>query len=200
MHKISLVLVDDHKLFLEGLSAILEKEKEFEILATFLDAGKALEGLKIYEPELLITDISMPNMNGIEFIEKVKKQHPYLKILVISMFQQIISRKMIHGFILKDASSEEFIKAIKEIVIHENSYFKDKSKILIKQTTKSSLTKREKEIVVLIAQEKTVNEIAQDLFLSRMTVETHKKNIFLKLQVKTNAGLIRKALMLGVIN
>jgi DNA-binding NarL/FixJ family response regulator len=133
----------------------------------------------------------MPNMNGIEFIEKVKKQHPYLKILVISMFQQIISRKMIHGFILKDASSEEFIKAIKEIVIHENSYFKDKSKILIKQTTKSSLTKREKEIVVLIA---------QDLFLSRTTVETHKKNIFLKLQVKTNAGLIRKALMLGVIN
>ena len=159
-----------------------------------------MEGLKIYEPELLITDISMPNMNGIEFIEKVKKQHPYLKILVISMFQQIISRKMIHGFILKEASSEEFIKAIKEIVIHGNSYFKDKSNTLIKQTAISSLTKREKEIVLLIAQEKTVNEIAQDLFLSRMTVETHKKNIFLKLQVKTNAGLIRKALMLGVIN
>ncbi|WP_299670549.1 response regulator transcription factor [uncultured Polaribacter sp.] len=198
MNKIKIILVDDHKLFIEGISAILKKEEDIEILATFLDAQKALDKLNVYKPELLITDISMPYMNGIEFIEKVKNRYPYLKILVVSMFPQIIPRKMIHGFILKDASSEDFIKAIRKIVLDEMSYFTTQKKIT--PLINNKLTKREKEIVLLIAQEKTVNEIAENLFISRMTVETHKKNIFLKLNIKSNAGLIKKAFMLGLIN
>ncbi|QTE21502.1 response regulator transcription factor [Polaribacter cellanae] len=200
MHKIKIVLVDDHKLFLDGLSALLEKEKDIEIVDIFLDARTALEAIQINDIELLITDISMPNMNGMEFIEKIKKKHPNLKILVVSMFQQLISNNMVDGFLLKDSSKEDFIKAIKEIVLNGNAYFKNNSDITIETINKSSLTKREKEIVALIAKEKTVDEIANELFLSRMTIETHKKNIFLKLQVKTNAGLVRKALMLGFAN
>ena len=177
MTPIKLIIIDDHQLFIDGLSALLEKENDIEVLVTFLDAEEALNAIENYDLELLITDISMPNMNGFEFIEKVKKKYPTLKILVISMFKQIISHKMIHGYLLKDASSEEFIKAIREITVEGNRYFRNTSKTGVKEFLNRPLTKREKEIVLLIAAEKTVNEIAATLFLSRMTIETHKKNM-----------------------
>ena len=200
MQKIKLILVDDHQLFIDGLTAILSKELDFEIVATFLDANKALDKIDIYDVDLVITDISMPNMNGIEFINLLKKKKPELKILIASSFEQLISSKMVCGYISKNSDSRDFIKAIREIVIHEKKFFKEESTIKVNQINRNNLTKREKEIVSLIAQEKTVNEIAESLFLSRTTIETHKKNIFLKLSVKSNAGLVKKAFFLGVIN
>lgn len=200
MHKITIILVDDHKLFIAGLAAILQQEEDIEVIDTFTNANSALKKLKTTVPDLLITDISMPNMNGVEFIDKVKDKHPDLKILVASMFNNMVSRKKINGYLLKDTESSDFVKAIREIVIHNNFYFKTKKEINYNESVVSSLTKREKEIVTLITKEKTVIEIAEILFLSKHTIETHKKNIFLKLDVKTNAGLTKKALELGFIS
>lgn len=200
MQKIKIILVDDHKLFIDGLSAILSTAEDIEILNTFSDANDALKSLLNEVPDLLITDISMPNMNGVEFIDKLHKKHPKLKILVASMFSDMVASKKIDGYLLKDADSNEFIEAIREIVIHDKTYFKNKKNINNSVVSKASLTKREKEIITLIAKEKTVHEIAEILFLSKHTIESHKKNIFLKLQVKTNAGVMKKALQLGFIS
>lgn len=198
MYKIKLILVDDHPLFAESLSTALSLEKNIEIIAVFSDATEALFALQNTTPDLLITDISMPNMNGVEFIQKVNTQFPTIKILVVSTFQQMLSSKNIYGYLLKDTTIDEFIKAIKKIVLDNETYFKNaKSQDTISEFNKQILTPREKEIVALIAKEQTVNEIAEHLFISRLTVETHKKNIFLKLNVSTNAGLVKKAIILG---
>ena len=117
------------------------------------------------------------------------------------MFQQIQSFRGIDGYLLKETSYSELIKAIKEIVLYDKKYFYDAyskgSETL--EFKKTILTTREKEIVNLIANQYSVDEIAEQLFLSRYTVETHKKNIFQKLQVKNAAGLIKKAIYLGYI-
>ncbi|MGB0879751.1 MAG: response regulator [Polaribacter sp.] len=200
MYKIKLILVDDHPLFAEGLSTALSLEKDIEILAIFQDATKALSALEHTTPDLLITDISMPTMNGVEFIQKVNTQFPTIKILVVSTFQQMLSSKNIRGYLLKDTTIDEFLTAIKRIVLDDETYFKNvENENSIPEFNKQILTQREKEIVTLIAKEQTVNEIAEHLFISRLTVETHKKNIFLKLNVSTNAGLVKKGIILGFL-
>lgn len=201
MYKIRLVLVDDHILFTEGLSAALSKEEDMKVIATFSDARKALKVIETITLDLLITDISMPEMNGVEFIKKIKEKKPTLKILVVSMFQQIFPSKKIHGYITKDTDLLKFANVIRTIVINDEKYFEENDlKVTISEFNTSLLTKREKEIVQLIGKEYTVNEISQQLFISRLTVESHKKNIFHKLNVKTNAGLIKIGMKLGYLN
>ncbi|MEX6625859.1 response regulator transcription factor [Tenacibaculum salmonis] len=199
--RIKIVLVDDHLLFLEGLKASLSKYDFIEIVQTFDTANKALNFLKKEKVDLVITDMSMPELNGVEFIKKLKKENSNLKVMVISTFNPIhFEPSFYNGYLLKDADITEVIKAIKSIVYKGIPYF-HKSMDTKNQLNFSSkiLTKREKEIVNLIAKEYTVDEISTLLFLSRHTIETHKKNIFLKLQVKTNVGVVKKAIQLGAI-
>ncbi len=201
MHKINLILVDDHQLFLNGLKASLEKYEFISVLEMFTNGKKALSFLKNNTVDLIITDISMPELNGIEFIKKVKEQHA-VKFLAISMFKPPhYQTNFYNGYLLKDTDISIVIKAIKSIVYDEVSFFYDDISNSEKFTfTKSIVTKRELEVIRLIGEEFTVDEIAEKLFLSKHTVETHKKNIFLKLQVKTNAGLVKKAIQLGYIS
>ena len=202
MYKIRIVIVDDHEMFLQGISATLSKQENIEIIGIFNNALKALSALKKDIPDLLITDISMPNINGLEFIKKVNEQHRNLKILVVSMFKQIQSFDGIQGYLLKETSCQELIDAINRIVLYDEKYFyKDyKKENNPLEFNKSILSKREKEIVKCIAKELTTDEIAEKLFLSKHTVITHKKNIYLKLQVNNAAGLINKAVYLGYIS
>jgi len=202
MYKIRIVIVDDHEMFLQGISAVLSKQDNFEVVHVFNNAKDAIKAIKIETPDLLITDISMPEINGLEFIKEANLQHPKLKILVVSMFKQIQSFDGIHGYLLKETSYEELIIAINKIVLHDEKYFykvyhKDNGSL---EFNKSILSTREKEIVALIAKELTTEVIAEKLFLSKHTVETHKKNIYLKLQVNNAAGLIKKAVYLGYIS
>ena len=142
----------------------------------------------------------MPEMNGLEFIKIVKKQFPEIKILVLSMFKNMQSFKDIDGFLLKETDKEELIKVINGIVLHDKKYFagvdNNENTIDFKKTIVSN---REKEIIQLIAQEYTTDEIAEKLIISKHTIEAHRKNIFFKLQVKNIAGLINKAMYLGII-
>ncbi len=200
--KINIVLVDDHEMFLEGISNILSKQDDMYVLAVVNNAKEALKTLETNMPDVLITDVSMPEMNGVEFVKKVNEKFPNLKILVISVFKQIQAFGGIHGYLQKDTSYDELILAIKTIVIKGEPYFykgyKKENKALEFNTT--ILSKREKDIVCLIAKELTTDQIAEHLFLSRYTVETHKKNIYQKLQVNNAAGLVKKAVYLGYID
>ena len=140
-------------------------------------------------------------MNGIEFIKEVKKDYPEIKILVLSMFHYLQSMEGIDGFFLKETDSKELIKAINGIVLDGKKYYLDtrKEKDTL-QFKKTILTTSEKEIVILIAEEKTTDEIASKLNISKSTIESHRKNIFFKLKVNNVAGLIKKAIILGFIN
>lgn len=200
MGKIKIVVVDDHQMFLDGIVSILSNDNSFEILFVDNNAKAVLDKINYNIPDIVLTDISMPEMNGLEFIKLLKIKLPQIKILVISMFQDLKSFGDIDGYLSKDTDSVELKKAIKRIVIENEKYFvkdfQNSEDLIFKKTILSS---REKEIVQLIANELTSDEIAEKLFVSKGTIETHRKNIFYKLQVKNIAGLIKKAMYLGVI-
>lgn len=197
---ITIGIVDDHKMFLDGLISVLSNEPGFEIIFGENTAEDALKKIKENQPDIIITDISMPKMNGLELIKILNKDFPSVKILVVSMFNNMQSIKNIDGFLLKETDKQQLIDAISGIVLrnerHFNGISSDHSSF---EFSKSILSKREKEIIKLIAQEFTTDEIAFKLNISKNTIETHRKNIFLKLQVKNIAGLIYKAVQLGVI-
>lgn len=198
---IKIVIVDDHQMFLDGIVAVLSKEPNIEILFTENNAIEALGKLKRESPDLIITDVSMPNMNGVEFIKILKNDYPEIKILVLSMFENMQSFGDINGYLLKETDKETLIKAINGIVLKDEKFFMtSESKKNDFDFKKTILSNREKEIIRLIADEYTTDEIAEKLFISKHTIDAHRKNIFLKLQVKNIAGLIKKGIQLGVIN
>ncbi len=198
---INIAIVDDHQMFLDGMVSVLQKQENMTVLFVAKSAKEALHKIKGYPPDLIISDISMPEMNGHEFIKILKKDFPSIKILVVSMFRNIQSFEGIDGFLLKETNKEELIEVINTIVLTNKKYYtKHSTDSEYFDFKKSMLTKREKEIIKLIAQEFTTEEMSQKLFLSKHTIEAHRKNIFLKLQVKNIAGLVKKAIYLGIIS
>lgn len=200
LKKIKVVVVDDHQMFLDGMISILSAQENFKILFVETSAKKALQKIGEKIPDIVITDISMPEMNGIEFVKKIKKQYPEVKILVLSMFENQQTFEGIDGYLLKETNKEVLVEAINGIVNEGKKYFNaiqnSSNSFEFKQ---SILTQREKEIIQLIAEENTTDEIAKKLFISKTTIETHRKNIFFKLQVTNVAGLVKKAVYLGVV-
>jgi len=193
-------LVDDHQMFLDGIVSVLSTQNDFSVLFVENNAQAALDRLKLKQPNIIISDISMPDMNGIEFIKKVKECYPEIKILVLSMFENLQTFANMDGYLLKETDKEELITAINTIVLNNGKYFKTtKNEMDTFEFKHSILSPREKEIIQLIANEYTTDEIAEHLFISKGTIETHRKNIFFKLQVKNIAGLIKKAIYLGIV-
>ncbi len=198
---ITIGIVDDHKMFLDGLISVLSNEPNFEIVFAEQRSKDALVKIEKNLPDIIITDISMPEMNGIEFIKILRKDFQDVKILVVSMFDNMQSLKDINGFLLKETDKEKLIDAINGIVLRNEKHFNGvSSNESLFEFSKSILSKREKEIIELIAKELTTDEIALQLNISKNTIETHRKNIFYKLQVRNIAGLIKKAIYLGVID
>ena len=197
---IKIALIDDHQIFLDGLFSVLSKQENIEILFVENSAKNALQKIKHERPHLVITDISMPEMNGLEFIRLLKTNFPDVKILVLSMFSNMQSFDGMDGYLLKECEIEDLLKAIHSIVVENQKVFnevKNKEDDFVFAT--NILSQREKELIRLIASEFTTEEIAKKLFISKHTVEAHRKNIFLKLQVKNIAGMIKKAIYLGVV-
>lgn len=200
MQKIKTIIVDDHNIFLEGISSMLLNDEDVEIIKTFNIASEALFFLKNNEIDLLISDISMPEINGPELIEKSKKIQPNLKTLFISMYHELKNFDLIDGYILKDSTFEEVKIAIHTIFYQNKRYISPSiPDYPINSEEVFILSKREKEIIDLISKEFSTLEIAEKLFISKHTVEAHRKNIFSKLQVKNIAGLIKKSFYLGII-
>jgi DNA-binding NarL/FixJ family response regulator len=196
---IKIVLVDDHQMFLDGMIAVLSQEENMQILFVENSAKVALKKIKIEVPDLVITDISMPDMNGLEFVKILKKDFPEIKILVLSMFENIQSSEGIDGYLLKETDKITLIKAVNGIVLKDEKHFVAENQKNSLDFNKSILSPREKDIIQLIAQEYTTEQIAEKLFLSKNTIDTHRKNIFFKLDVKNIAGLVKKAFYLGIL-
>lgn len=211
--KINILIVDDHQLVIDGLKSMLANEKNYVIKGEALNGQQALEMItsKPEAYQLVVTDITMPLMSGIELCKIVKEQFPHIKVLILSMHNSITIVKdalnaEADGYMLKNTGQGEFIKAI-ERVLGDGTYFsQDILPIILnlfqkekKETLKNTLTQREKEVLELIVQEYTSKEIAEKLFISKQTVDTHRINIMQKTDCKTLVGLIKYAIQSGYI-
>lgn len=194
-NKFKIGIVDDHQLILDGLEKLLSSVENYEVAFIENKASAALQYMQNNPVDMVISDVAMPDMNGAEFIKKLKQHHPNVKIMVLSMYKtDLIDENDINGYLLKESSSETILKKVDEILTKGT-----KPNLPSSDKTHSSLSKREKEIVIEIGHGLSSEQIAEKLFLSYYTVETHKKNIFLKLNVKTTAELIKKAIYIGII-
>ena len=196
---IKLYLVDDHKIFVEGVANLLGNVPEIAVMGWGNSAAEAIAYLQVYDVDVLLTDIEMPGMTGIELARIVKDKYPETKVIALSMFDK---KEIIHellstgaeGYLLKDIEKKELVEAITEV--HSGSYYYSSSVagILMKTiAAKDLLTVREKEIIKLIAAEKSNREMAGMLFISEHTVEAHRKNIFPKTGAKSIVGLVKYA-------
>lgn len=218
MKTTKILIVDDHEVVRDGLRNILTSLDNISIAG---EAGNGEDAVKMYsslKPDLVIMDISMPGMNGIEATRVIKEKDPDARILILTMhdnqeyLNQII-RSGAKGFILKNTDKEELLDAVRTVAGGDNFFSKDISKLIIdnyirtaKETEKSDaykevpLTKREIEILKLIASGYSNQEIANILYISYNTVDTHRKNIMHKLSIKNTAGLVRYAIEKGLIS
>ena len=209
-----LIIVDDHKMFLDGLLSIIANESDFEIVMT-ANSGenviKFVDNTKGENIDLIITDISMPDVTGIELNKHIKSNYPNIKTLVVSMLHDsktihTLTEDNVDGYVPKNAEKTELLLAIKTILKGEK-YFSES----IKQAYMNSmfnkekdvitaLTNREKEVLKLIAEEFTTQEIADQLFLSKHTIEGYRKNLISNLEVRNLAGLTKYAIKLGLLD
>jgi len=211
---IEIMIADDHRVFREGIVSILENAGEIKVIAQAQDGKEVMEKLKQLKPHLILMDISMGGAGGIETTRLVRQQYPDIKILVLSMHSEssyIV--KMLEagasGYLLKDAGSAELINAIKAVAEGHTYFSSHVSATLVDQLVKGKkpaerkdgipLTKREVEVLRLIAEEYSNPEIAEKLFISTRTVDTHRRNLLEKLELKNTAGLVKYAIKHGLV-
>ncbi len=209
--KIRILLADDHKIIRDGLRSLLLTESKYEIVGEAENGEMALDLTARLRPDLVIMDVNMPLMDGIDATRKISKDQPNSRVLALTMTnEQEHIRKMIDagamGYILKNSGQEELVSAIDTIVSGSN-YFSDEVKDVIMQTMVRKqykndkiageaipLTRREKDVLNLIVQEFTNYEIAQKLFISVRTVDAHRRNLLEKTGARNTAGLVKYAL------
>ncbi len=208
---IRIFLVDDHQMVIDGISSILADVEEVKVVGTASNGKEALEKIAVDAHDLILLDINMPEMDGIEVVNHLRENGDHTKVLILTMhnnaqFTKQLSALGVNGCILKNTGKSELLNAIKTIYQGEKYYGKAVTDNLLssmekteKAVNKVKLTKREVQIVKLIANEMTTNEIADELSISTLTVETHRKNIVSKLKVKNAAGLVRFAFENGLV-
>lgn len=206
---ITVFIVEDHTLVVEGLRVLLQNETDLTIVGSAGTAAACLEFFDSNKADVLLMDINLPDMSGVDLCKLIKTKHKGVMVLALSTFNQgIYMNKVMEngasGYLLKNITRQELIDGIKT-VNNGGVYFSFEAGKIYKTTLEKSshqpvLTKREKEIVKLIAEGFTNAQIAQQLFLSVDTVDTHRKNLYTKLNVKNTALLIRYALDNGMIS
>ena len=213
MEIINLLIADDHTMFLQGIVSLLQKEPEINIVGKAFNGIEALEIIKKESIDLIILDISMPEMDGIELSKILKREYPEIKILIVSTHSnvKIISRLIrigVNGYLLKNAEKSELLKAIHSIMQGddyfseetEEKYLDNQLKIEKQVSVLTELSLREKEILILIAHEYNTAEIAEKTFISLNTVNTHRRNLLSKLNAKNTAGLVKYAVENGLVD
>lgn len=204
-HSINIAVVDDHQIVIDGIAALLQGHPIIKIVTTTTQPKQILALLKEHPVDILLTDIMMPELNGQQLAKMVKQQFPSVKILALSMSGQgqivneMINEADISGYVLKNIGKQELINAIEKIakggiyfseeVLNELQHFS----AIKKENQEVNLTAREIEIIKLIEKEYSNKDIAEELFISERTVETHRKNIFRKTQTNSVIGLIKYA-------
>ena len=201
-----IILADDHQFLLEGIMTVLKEMPAVQVVAAVNNGHELMEILAKQQPDLVIFDLNMPGYDGLQCLQKIKKGYPHIKTLVLTNYSQPelieeVNQKQADGYLVKNSTAAELKEAIENIlagkkhfpVTHEinslpgNAYFFDDF------LKKYQLTKREVGIIRMICQEMSSKEIAENLFLSELTVTTHRRNILRKLEVKNVAGLVNFA-------
>lgn len=201
MSVLKIYIVDDHQMLIDGLKALLGGESHLSIVGENTLPKVAVKEIAEYCPDIVLTDINMPEMDGIELTKEIKKTNPELKVIALSMFgeRETISDMLkagVSAYILKNTGKQELLMAINK-VSSGGTFFSDEvsaemMKISpINDTKEITLSLREIEVVELIAKEYTNAKIAEALYISERTVETHRKNIFRKTDTKSVIGLLK---------
>jgi DNA-binding NarL/FixJ family response regulator len=210
MGTIRILLADDHDIVRDGIRALLGGEPSFHIIGEAENGREALKFCRNNAVDFIIMDINMPELSGIEATEAVKEEFDHIKVLALTMLDEDEHiRKMIEagasGYILKNSDKEELVDAI-QTIHNGDHYFSDGATKSIMldlvggkkdhkiKSTPNELTPREKEVIVLIAQELTNKEIAEELYISVRTVDAHRRNLMQKTGARNTAGLVRYAL------
>lgn len=203
--KITLALVDDHRIVIDGLMSLLKGHESFQFAFATTDPREVIDKLREQPVDVLLTDVMMPGINGNLLAKKVRENFPGIKILALSMsgegdmINEMINDSDISGYVLKNIGKQELIKAIEKIAAG-SVYFSEevieelkRTSTRRKQNEDAHLTDREVEIIRLIEKEYNNRQIAEALFISERTVETHRKNIFRKTNTNSVIGLVKYA-------
>ncbi|HMW38350.1 MAG: response regulator transcription factor [Saprospiraceae bacterium] len=205
-------IADDHAMFVDGIESILKTAKNIRVVDRCFDGEEVTPMLVKSETDVLLLDINLPGINGVDLTKEINKDFPQVRILVLSMYNEEsfvteILKNGAVGYILKNTGRTELVKAIETVSQGETYYSKEVTELLMNKVLKKNKTKktyhsfmvpkisrREKEILQLIVKEFTTQEIADTLFLSQKTVESHRCNLIAKLNVRNTAGLVRASI------
>ncbi len=213
---IHVLIAEDHQLVREGIRALLEKAGDLRIVGEASNGQQAWEMAEILKPDVLVMDIMMPRLNGIQAAAHIRDLKLPTQVILLSMHadEGLVRQALqsgVRGYVLKSSVSEELIWAIRAVARHETYLSSPIASILVERTVKpraaglsddplESLSPREKEIMQLIAEEHTNSEIAEILYISEKTVEKHRASLIEKLKVRNIAGLVRMAVKYGLID
>ena len=211
---ITIILADDHLIVRQGLRALLEAETDFNVIGTAGDGLAALDLVRKLNPDVVVLDLMMPGLNGLEVARQLSKQKPDTKIIILSMYDDegFVLEALSNGvsaYVLKDAGSTDLIQAVREVQAghrYLSPPLSDRAIEVYEQMTKAgttdkyeTLTTREREVLHLTAEGHTNNEIAVRLGISVRTAETHRSKVMNKLDIHNQADLTRYALRRGII-
>jgi DNA-binding NarL/FixJ family response regulator len=211
MKKIKIILVDDHQIFRDGIKAILSEVEDMEVIAEAGDANQLFSFLNIHTPDIIVLDLSLPGISGLETIKTLKEKYPCIKILVLSMHntEEFIINSIHNGakgYLPKDTSKNELLEAIYSLADDHEYFGKQITSTILRSYIRKSfaeegfvvqnakLTQRELEIIRLLSRGLTSKEIAKELFISIKTVDCHKNHILQKLRLKNSVELIMFAI------
>jgi DNA-binding NarL/FixJ family response regulator len=198
---IRVFIIDDHQMIIEGIHSLLQDESDIEWLGSAKSPDELLSFLRKRQPDILLMDINLPQKSGLDLCKEVKEKYPAINIIGLSTSDQpAVIRKMrengASGYLLKDASKKEIIEALQQ-VNKGKEYVNFSVATALKRNAPNNLlpalTKREKQILELIAEGQTNHEIADALFLNVTTIDSHRKNMLTKFNVKNTAALIKMA-------
>jgi DNA-binding NarL/FixJ family response regulator len=213
---VTILLVDDHTIVRQGLSRLLEERSDLKVVGEATNGSKAVEEALDLKPDVVVMDIAMPRMNGIEAAKRIRKHLPHTKILILSMYshEHYIHELLeagISGYLLKDSSGRDIIKAIHAAMNNETYLSPSISKVLVEAYRKPAkrsaraerykqLSNREREVFQLIAEGLSTREIADMLCVSISTVKSHRARIMEKLDIDTPVRLVHFAIQLGLVD
>ncbi|MEZ5084062.1 MAG: response regulator transcription factor [Bacteroidales bacterium] len=216
IQEIKVLLVDDHQIIIDGIKSLLASEPGINVIGEASNGKEAYDFIKLLTPDVVLMDIDMPVLNGIEATKKIKAGYPHIKIIILSMHHEsgLIKTMMnagANGYLLKNSDQSELIQAIRKVNDGQQFFSSDVTlSLLTKNSDKlagfsgdspiSELTSREIEILKLIAEGNSNKEIGDSLFISHRTVDTHRTNLMKKLGVNNIAGLIRFAIQQGFVS
>lgn len=208
--KIRILLADDHALVRDGMKTLLKDVSDFYVAGEASNGQEVIQKVRELSPDVVIMDISMPQMTGLEATDIIQRDFPKTKVLILTMHENEdyayqIFKSGAAGYILKNAEKKEFIDAIRTVRKGEKFFSRAVSGVMSKNYVRKSqasipITRREKEILRLIVDGLTNQEIADKLFISPRTVDTHRSNLMQKLEIKNTAGLVRFAIENGIVS